>query len=219
MLITCEEWLAKILIGLGAAKEYLETKPEEPKPVPTVPPKKVYKIFLDPGHSTKIPGARSNNGTVKEEQVNMLQANIIKRELEKTGCFACTIYDTPDDILSDIGAKAAGHDMSLHIHHNCYNGDKDPGTEVLFDNDKAETQSKDFAVLVSSAIAAALGTIDRGAKPFGGTVMDVAERQGNFPVVLIESYFLNPYSKAEAEARSTKAAMAIVDAVKRWFRV
>lgn len=183
------------------------------------PDGKVYKIFLDPGHSASKPGARSNDGTAKEEELNVLQANIIKRELEASGRFVCTIFNPDPDNLSAVGAAAKGHDMSLHIHHNCYEGASDPGTEVLYDNDKAETQSKDFAKLLSANIAKVLGTTDRGAKPFGGTVMDVAEQQGTFPVVLTESYFLNPYSKAEAEVRSTKAAMAIVDSVKRWFRV
>jgi hypothetical protein len=90
---------------------------------------------------------------------------------------------------------------------------------VLYDNDKAEAQSKEFAAKLSAAIAKALGTRDRGAKPFAGSVMDAAERQGTFPVVLSESYFLNPYDKAEAEVRSTKAAMAMAGAIKEWFKV
>jgi lysozyme family protein len=39
MLIICEDWLGKILLGLGAAKEFQEQKAPEPTPVPTVPPR------------------------------------------------------------------------------------------------------------------------------------------------------------------------------------
>jgi type I restriction-modification system DNA methylase subunit len=82
---------------------------------------------------------------------------------------------------------------------------------------KAEAQSKQLAEKMSEAISKALGTKNRGAKPFSGTVMDVAEQQGTFPVVLTESYFLNPYTQAQAEERSRKAAVAIADVVTKWF--
>jgi N-acetylmuramoyl-L-alanine amidase len=195
--------------------------PEDKEPTDSKPADgKVFKIFLDPGHSIRRTGARSSDGTAKEEALNVLQCNIIKRELEATGKFLCTIYNPENDDLTDVGSQAKGHDMSLHVHHNSHDGgNTDPGTEVLYDNDKAEAQSKEFAAKLSAAIAKALGTKDRGAKPFAGTVMDVAERQGTFPVVLSESYFLNPYDKAEAEVRSATAAMAMVGAIKEWFKV
>lgn len=197
---------AEMLLGIEAPKADVQSK-------------RTYKIFLDPGHAESKTGARSNDGTAQEEDLNRLQASIIKRELEATGRFECTIFDPAIDNLVEIGKAAKGHDMSLHLHHNSYSGSGDPGTECLYDNDKAETQSKQLAVKISAAIAKSLGTKDRGAKPFGGTVMDYAEQQGNFPVVLPESYFLNPYSKAEAEERSTKAALAMVGVIKEWFGV
>lgn len=201
----------KVIKCFGEAAMLLRVK----LPAPTA---KQYKIFLDPGHSESKPGARSKLGA-EEEDLNRLQAAIIKKELEATGRFLCTIFDPAIDNLVEIGKAAKGHDMSIHLHHNSHSGEGDPGTEVLFDNDKAETQSKDLAVLMSATIAKALGTKDRGAKPFAGTVMDYAEQQGNFPVVLPESYFLNPYTKQQSEERSTRAAIAIADTVKRWFRV
>jgi hypothetical protein len=47
--------------------------------------------------------------------------------------------------------------------------------------------------------------------------MDVAERQGTFPVILTESYFLNPYNQAEAEKRSIIAAKAIAECIIKFF--
>jgi N-acetylmuramoyl-L-alanine amidase len=210
-IILCPTMLADVLIKLGISSE-VET-PE----VPAAPSGKVFKVFLDPGHSEKRTGARSKDRTAEEEDLNRLQAETIKRDLEIGGKFQCTIFDPIADDLSEVGKAAKGHDMSVHIHHNCYDGVADPGTEVLYDNDKSEEQSRKFAKLVSAKISKALGTKDRGAKPFSGTVMDVAEQQGTFPVVLTESYFVNPYSKSQAEKRSIIAAKAIAEAIREWF--
>jgi N-acetylmuramoyl-L-alanine amidase len=185
----------------------------------TKPSGKVLKIFLDPGHSEKRTGARSNDRTAEEEDLNRLQVNIIKKGLELTGLFQCTIFDPIDDDLSAVGRAAKGHDMAIHAHHNSYSGNGDPGVECLYDNDKAEAQSKKFAELVCAKISKALGCTNRGAKPFSGTVMDVAEQQGTFPVILTESYFLNPYTKEQAEKRSTIAAEAMTEAIMEWFSV
>jgi N-acetylmuramoyl-L-alanine amidase len=196
--------LADVLISLGIAKT---------QEAPQVPKKK---IFLDPGHAESRTGARSAKGA-QEEDLNRLQAQVIKAQLEATGRFDVTIFDPAIDNLVEIGKAAKGHDMSIHLHHNSYAGSEDPGTEVLYDNDKFEAQSKQLAEKLSAAISKALGTKNRGAKPFGGTVMDVAEQQGTFPVVLTESYFLNPYTQSQAEERSRKAAVAIADVVEDWF--
>ncbi len=175
------------------------------------------RIFLDPGHSEYKVGAISKY-SAQEEDLNRLQANVIKKQLEATKRFVVTIYDPLMDDLGMIGKMARGHNMSIHLHHNAYTGTEDPGTEVLFDNDKAEEQSKQLAEKLSAEISRVLQTKNRGAKPFKGTVMDVAERQGNFPVVLTESYFINPYYKEEAEQRSKLAAVAIANVVEDWFQ-
>lgn len=207
------EYSEKVVGRIAEARELLS--------IASIPSEvKTFKIFLDPGHSEREPGARSSDDAAQEEDLNRLQADLIKKGLESTGKFQCTIFDPAVDDLDVIGARARGHDMSLHIHHNSHDGgDTDPGTECLYDNDKAEAQSKKLAEKLSAAISKALGTKDRGAKPFAGTVMDYAEKQGTFPVVLTESFFLNPYNKEEAEERSKKAALAIVVVVKEWFGV
>jgi|688.fasta_scaffold250455_2 N-acetylmuramoyl-L-alanine amidase len=192
---------AEILLGIKLPQDQISTKK---------------RIFLDPGHAESKVGARSKQGA-QEEDLNRLQAQVIKAQLEATGRFDVTIFDPATDNLVEIGKAAKGHDMSIHLHHNSYKGEEDPGTEVLYDNDKAEAQSKELAEKMSAAISRALGTKNRGAKPFAGTVMDVAEQQGTFPVVLTESYFLNMYSQGAAEQRSTLAAVAIADVVEDWF--
>jgi N-acetylmuramoyl-L-alanine amidase len=196
---------AEILLGITLPQDQISNFPKAKK-----------RIFLDPGHAESKAGARSAKGA-QEEDLNRLQAQVIKEQLEKTGRFDVTIFDPATDNLVEIGKAAKGHDMSIHLHHNSYAGSEDPGSEVLFDNDKAEAQSKELAEKMSAAISRALGTKNRGAKPFAGTVMDVAEQQGTFPVVLTESYFLNMYSQGAAEQRSTLAAVAIADVVEDWF--
>ena len=186
-----------------------EPKPEPPKPTTGK------LINLDIGHSINNPGARSRAGA-DEYKLNKLQYNVIKEIVEKAG-HRTKCYDPANDNLTAVGQFAKNSDMSIHLHHNAYDGDTDPGTEVLYDNDKAESQSIKFAKIVSAAMAKALGTKDRGAKPFGGTVMDVAEQQGTFPVILTEAYFLNPYNQAEAEKRSIIAAKAIAQCILDWF--
>lgn len=188
-------------------------------PTPDTPPTPKFKIFLAPGHSEKEPGARSNDGTAEEEDMNRLQASFLKTRLEGTGKFKADIYDPLVDDLIKEGMATKGYDMAIILHHNKYDGTKDPGVEVLYDNDKAEAQSKLLAEKLSEAIAKAINAPNRGAKPFAGTVLDVAERQGDFPVVLTESYFLNPYNKQEAQERSIIAARAIAEVVFQWFKV
>jgi N-acetylmuramoyl-L-alanine amidase len=198
-----KEW-ADFLTGVGIASSPKQESEQKKK------------IFLDPGHSEKETGASSAKGA-QEEDLNRLQAGLIKKGLEATGRFEVTIFDPENDDLYAIGAASKGYDMFISLHHNSYSGTEDPGTEVLYDNDKAEAQSKKLAENLSVAISKILGVRNRGIKPFAGAVLDTAERQGVFPVVLVESYFLNPYTQAQAEDRSEKAAMAIIDVVEDWF--
>lgn len=186
---------------------------DTPVPPIPVPLKKI--VNLDVGHSLNNPGARSRAGA-DEYKLNKLQYQIIKDIVEAKNILT-KCYDPATDNLTAVGEFAKGCNMSVHIHHNAYSGDSDPGTEVLYDNDKADAISIMFAKKVSAAIAKALGTKDRGARPFAGTVMDVAERQGDFPVILTESYFLNPYNQAEAEKRSIIAAKAIAQCIIEYF--
>jgi N-acetylmuramoyl-L-alanine amidase len=204
-------YVKKVLENLEKARELLDEKVVQPDVVDPIP------VLLDPGHSKSKPGASSNDGTAKEYELNVLQANIIKEILTQHGGFDVEIFNPDPDNLTEVGKRAKGKKLVIHLHHNKFSGNTDPGTEVLYDNDKAQPESKALALMMSQEISKALGSINRGAKPFSGTVMDVAEQQGNFPVVLTESYFLNPYSKEEAEKRSTIAARAIADVVKRWF--
>jgi N-acetylmuramoyl-L-alanine amidase len=181
---------------------------EEPKPVPS-PSKK--RVLLDPGHSEKEAGSRSNHGTAEEEDLNRLQAKIIKTRLNAAG-IECDIYDPLVDNLDDIGAKAKGYYLFLSLHHNKFKGETDPGTET-FVLPGADANTRKFAQAIQSAVVSALGTTDRGVKETSWQVIRVADQYSTGPAILVESYFLNPYNKAQAEERSAKAAEAISKSV------
>jgi N-acetylmuramoyl-L-alanine amidase len=82
-----------------------------------VPTKRQFKVLLDPGHSEKHPGARGKNANVQEEDLNRLQAETLKVELEKYGVLV-DIFDPIDDDLWLVGKKAQGYDAFVSLHLN-----------------------------------------------------------------------------------------------------
>jgi N-acetylmuramoyl-L-alanine amidase len=188
-------------------------EPPPPRTVPTVPPapKCLKRVLLDPGHSEGEPGARGNNRTAEEEDLNRLQAKIIKERLNAAG-IDCDIYDPKVDNLADIGAHAKGYYLFLSLHHNSYDGSSDPGSET-FVLPGADANSRRFAQAIQTSIVKALGSVDRGVKEASWQVIRVADQYSTGPAILVESYFLNPYSKEQAILRSTKAAEAIASAL------
>ena len=62
------------------------------------------RVLLDPGHSTRHPGATGVDPSIHEEDYNQLQANTIRERLE--GRIVCDIYNPIEDDLWDIGARA-----------------------------------------------------------------------------------------------------------------
>lgn len=193
-----------------APVEFVEV-PAEAKPVPTVPPKNKKRVLIDPGHSEAEPGARSNSGKAEEEDLNRIQASYIAVELRKAG-HVVDIFDPAVDDLYAIGKKAAGYDLFLSLHHNSYDGDSDPGCEV-FVPAQAFQSDKKAAQLVVNAISKALDCDNRGVKEANFAVLREAGKATNGIVMLVESYFLNPYDAETAKKRTLLAAAAIADAL------
>jgi N-acetylmuramoyl-L-alanine amidase len=172
------------------------------------------RILLDPGHSTKVPGAQSAKGA-REEDLNLLQAEIIAKAL--MGKAKVDIYNPPDDVLQDIGNHSAGYDMFISLHHNSYDGYGDPGTEVLV-SPTAKLESVQFADKLVKSISNALGSTNRGVKERNMAVLRTAEVICGGACVLVESFFLNPYGMETAKIRSTKAAEAIAATIESMLR-
>jgi N-acetylmuramoyl-L-alanine amidase len=168
-------------------------------------------ILIDPGHSPIHPGTEAKDGT-PEYDLNLLQAKIVKAELDKAN-IPTEIFDPDSDPLDLIGQKAADDSMFLSLHHNAY--DKKPHyTCVMVHPTKAKPQSIAFATKLSTAVANAIGQEDFGVMRYSVTVLSESE-DTNCPIcVLCESYFLDAIdTRAEAEQLSTKAAYAIASAV------
>jgi len=174
-------------------------------------PKKGKRVLLDPGHSNKEPGARSNDGTAKEEVLTLLQAQIVRDALEKAGHIAVITNPEVDDI-ENIGASAANYDFFLSLHLNSYDGNEDPGTEVFVVRDPTFGELS-AATAVCNAVSKALGSKNRGVKQMNFTVIREAGRVCNGPVMLVESFFMNPYNAETAKKRAIVAAEAIADAL------
>jgi N-acetylmuramoyl-L-alanine amidase len=210
MLIECVEPIANFLLKFGLAKAPSQNLPEDPKPVPSVPPvRKV--VALDSGHSINEPGARSALGA-KEEVLNIQQANLIKAQLEKYGHTVKLVAGKTND-LDGRGAQAKGCDAFISLHHNSYDGDKDPGTEV-FCTTQSSGVCREIAKKVCDNICKALGSTNRGVKINNWSVINAAQKTGCPIVMLVESYFVNPYTQEQAEKRSAVAAIAIAEAIK-----
>jgi N-acetylmuramoyl-L-alanine amidase len=189
---------------------FQEMKEESPKPVPPAP-KPSKRVLLDPGHSEGEAGARSNDGTAEEEDLNRLQAQIIKARLKAAG-IECDIVDPMVDDLTAIGQKAQGYYLFLSLHHNKYAGGSDPGTET-FVLPGASANTRKFAQAIQFAVVKALGTQDRGVKEANWQVIKVADQYSTGPAILVESYFLNPHNKNTAISLSTYAAEAMAAAL------
>jgi N-acetylmuramoyl-L-alanine amidase len=170
------------------------------------------RLLLDPGHSEKHTGARSNDKTVEEEDLNRLQAAVVKQELEATGRFECTIFDPLDDNLSQIGQKAKDYDAFISIHLNAFSGSGQPGTEVFVTTYANEMQIK-AAKMVCDSICKELGTTNRGVKKHNWTVINEADKLIDGPVMLIEAFFVTNMSLNEATIWATRAAKATAKAL------
>lgn len=168
-------------------------------------------VLIDPGHSPIHSGTDAKDGT-PEYEMNLLQAKIVKAELDKASISA-EIFDPASDPRDLIGQKAADHSMFLSLHHNAT--DRKPHyTCVMVHPTKAKPKSIAFAKKLSTSVANAIGQRDFGVMENGVTVLSESE-DTNCPIcVLCESYFLDAIdTRAEAEKLSTEAAYAIASTV------
>lgn len=195
--------------------------PGEIKPDPVDPVKNGKKILLDCGHSKSNVGARSNNGLVKEELLNEIQAQVIKDILESAG-YVADIYNPDHDDLTGIGKRAKDYHAFVSLHHNSYSGS---GTEaggpyccvMCLPEERCKASSVKLAGKISAAISNDIGVPnfggthgEKGVYHAGLSVLNAAEPVCVGPCVLVESYFLNGIkSMAIANEKSTKAAKAI----------
>lgn len=178
---------------------------------PTTPKKTGKIIAVCSGHSLNEPGAHSMLGA-KEEVLNIQQANILKSELEKSGYNVKLVAGKTNDLVGR-GEQAEDCDAFIELHHNSFDGITDPGTEVFCTTDSS-AECRSIANKVCYSISNAIKSTNRGVKINNFTAIKTASKTGCPVVMLVESYFVNPYNQIEAEKRSAIAAMAIAKVLK-----
>lgn len=209
MLIDVLDPIGNFLLKFGLGKVAELPKADEPKPIPSVPPRRKV-IAVCAGHSLDEPGAWSRLGA-KEEVLNIQQANLIKAQLEKSGYDVILAAKGTND-LQERGAKAKGCDAFIELHHNDFGGITDPGTEV-FCTTNSSADCRSIANKVCYRISVAIKSTNRGVKFTNFKAIKTAYATGCPVVMLVESYFVNPYNQSEAEKRSAIAAMAIAKTI------
>lgn len=188
---------------------------------PVKPPpneKKKTTIFLDPGHANSRPGARSNDGKVKEEILNQHACEVIKTELEGGG-YSVKMWDPDPDNLTAVGTEARKYDVAISWHHNSYDGSGNPYHCIMCDPAMPNAWK-----LIVSRLAIAM---ERGARGtcadtvvFGGTnglagvyeaELTVLNTSANDPDgkkpfhILPEGYFLNKMTSVQSCMDATRA--------------
>ena len=192
-----KDYVSKIMKLLPEAEKLLDLQVQDK-----------IKVLIDPGHSETRTGARSTDRTAEEEDLNRMQASILVDLLSSK--YNCEVYDPATDDLRSIGEHAKGKSLFLSLHHNSYDGgESDPGTEIFIT--RGDDASRKLAEEILEAICLSIHSRNRGVKEENFTVIAEASKYCDGPVMLIESYFLNPYSREEAMQRSSKAAHAIAD--------
>jgi N-acetylmuramoyl-L-alanine amidase len=202
-------------VAVRVAKTETEIIPNVPDVGVVDPELKGFKILLDAGHSKSQSGAHGQGpvGTRPNEyECNLLQAKLLKKELEAHGA-EVTLFDPDPDNLVAVGQKASGHTIALFLHHNAANADgNDEGAECHI-HPAGSSLSLKLGDKIATNIANTLKCKNRGVKRSNFTVLSESVNRCEC-CVLVESYFIDDYSSATVtKERSTKAAMAILDAI------
>jgi len=175
-------------------KEFFET---EPKDAGTGILKNRI-IVLDPGHGGSDPGAVAWN--VKEKDLNLQVARILKEMLEKAGA---TVYMTRNDdryvglyTRADI-ANNLNADLFVSIHHNASSNSGAKGVMTLYYPSSKNTgrmNGQKFAEIVQRNLVNDLNTKDWGIIP---RLNLVVTRETKMPAVLAELGFMTNKSELE----------------------
>jgi N-acetylmuramoyl-L-alanine amidase len=151
-----------------------------------------YKVFIDPGHGGKDPGAMGPRGT-REKDLTLTLSQYLKEELEMTGKFHVQLSRAEDRFvdLKDRGRAALkwGADIFISQHLNAAENRAARGVEVFYS--AALPKTKDKAAELAREVARVLKTKNRGAKVQKLTVLKVTQEGGIPLVFLVENGFIS----------------------------
>lgn len=159
------------------------------------------KVFIDPGHGGKDPGA-SGNG-LKEKDIVLSISLGVKKKLEAEYEGVQAIISRSTDVFLELSertnkANKATTDLLVSIHCNASGGS---GGFESFRYTKAMTASVAFQNVLHTEIMAALkpfGVIDRGQKSANLHMV----RESKMPAVLTENLFVDVVADADRLKRA-----------------
>ncbi|MGG7165360.1 cell wall-binding repeat-containing protein [Clostridium ihumii] len=173
-----------------------------------------YKVFIDPGHGGRDPGAIGPTGLTEKEVVLDVGLRVI-RKLEANSNIEVKASRTTDvaigpDLLSDLGgrtnmANAFGADVFVSIHANSATPAA-IGTETYsYIEANDGNVSKNFASKVQNNLIKNLGTVNRGVREADFFVL----RESSMPAILAELEFIsNPSAEARMKTSEFRQAAA-----------
>jgi N-acetylmuramoyl-L-alanine amidase len=182
------------------------------------------KIYIDPGHGGRDPGAVGNGMQEKDVclDVSLRLGSLLNKDFS-------IMYSRDKDAAVPNRTKPAnewGADVFLSIHANAFGSDTAHGTEAfIFETCCDLRQAKCLARGLQDAFVSAMGTRDRGVKPdarsqhTGGLGV---LRNSLMPAVLFELAFItagpsHPDAWVLAHRRHDMA-LALADGLRRYFR-
>lgn len=158
------------------------------------------KLFVDPGHGGKDPGA-TGNGFV-EKTLNLAVALSLEAQLQRSGIEVMLSRYVDEDVTPQQRtdrANAWGADIFLSIHHNGFSDPAARGIETYYSVQHED--SKKFAAAVQTALSAAFPTLNRGIKTkLGSSGKDwyhVLRESRALVAVIIETGFITNPGDAE----------------------
>jgi N-acetylmuramoyl-L-alanine amidase/PKD repeat protein len=175
------------------------------------------KVFIDPGHGGKDPGAVWNG--LKEKDANLAIANKLKTKLEAAG-FTVVMrrtgdqYHTLDEIVSMANNSKA--DIFISIHNNASVSTSANGTETYWCPNGVNGSSQ-LANLVQSRLLSQIGRANRGVKTANFRVI----KYTNMPAALVECAFVSNPTEAELLKTSSfqeKCAVGLFNAINEFSK-
>jgi len=176
------------------------------------------KIFIDPGHGGKDPGAIGGMGTRECDVVldiavklkDILTAAGVEAELSRSDDKTVSLAERA------MAANSKKADLFISIHCNGFTNSGAKGTEVFAYNGDEKGLSLANSLLLE--ICNALGTVNRGAKTENFAVLRLTE----MTAVLIETAFITNRSEEQMMLEkdfSEKTARAIAEGVFKFYGI
>ncbi|WP_018923086.1 N-acetylmuramoyl-L-alanine amidase [Salsuginibacillus kocurii] len=166
-------------------------------------------IVVDPGHGGHDPGAGAFG--IQEKDVVLDTGNYLRPMLEDAGANVIMTRSTDTFVTLNERANIANRqnaDAFISIHANAAGSSAAHGTETYWDNSNASAGSQALAASIQRELVAELGTLDRGVKQAGFSVI----RRSQMPSVLVELGFVtnqNEANRLNSSGFQQRAAEAI----------